>query len=620
MLRDRQLLLVLLLAAAVIIPRSILISRAHSELIDDEHHLRRGLIFLYGRSMNLGSTDPLFGEALAALPMWVMGCDPAKPLNPATTADPALLKTNSQYPERSLAARTFRRHVLFGHAYRLETILLVIAIWKSVLFVPLVGLVFYWGRLLYGSPAGWAAAALLTFDPNFAANLHTACPDALGAEGIGFACWFSWRCAAAPSRGRIIAAAFFVAVAMSIKHTAVFVPIVAAAYAGGWWLRRRAAPERAAEMASLTVPARVPAGHSVEDHWAHGTAGVCLWLMVLLLSIWALDRFDISTIREHAVGYIRRPTISYFRGFYNFVDDMTVQPVPAGEYLASLLLARNTRMEGHWGYLFGELREHGWWYYFPVVASYKVPLGVLGLLALAVVSLVWRPARFEEWSVLLPAALLSFCIAWSGINYGFRHVLGPYLFLLILASRPMASLAALAGRARIWRPIIGVFSWGMLTEAAVHSASFHPDYLSYINFPRHDVWLSIVDTNLDFGQAIVEIRNWVDDGARVPGRKVWLRYRGDADAVSTQYWLGNRVTNLNYASPRPTNGLLLIDPTFVVGDYDPADLYGDLRNVEPVAQIGHGAVLVYDMDALVAHGFKWTKANKLRVPVDEGGL
>src|SRR5947208_689935 len=67
----------LLLVGVVVVPRSIAISQAHTESVDDEYHRARGLAFL---ERNLGVADiaprtlvndPPLGEGLVALPLWV---------------------------------------------------------------------------------------------------------------------------------------------------------------------------------------------------------------------------------------------------------------------------------------------------------------------------------------------------------------------------------------------------------------------------------------------------------------------------------------------------------------------------------------------------------------------
>src|SRR5882762_8342155 len=107
---DRQLLIAWALAAVFVVVRSVLIEAAHSETVDSEYHLNRGLAFLTGTVGKRILNDPPLGEALSALPMWVTRCLP------------------------SATARC-----LYGHHLRTETILLMIAVWKSILFLPLVG-------------------------------------------------------------------------------------------------------------------------------------------------------------------------------------------------------------------------------------------------------------------------------------------------------------------------------------------------------------------------------------------------------------------------------------------------------------------------------------------------
>src|SRR5205823_4770450 len=73
---DRSLLLALLVSAAIILPRSFLISRAHSECIDDQYHLVRGVGFWTGQLATTRFNDPPLGEAISALPLVLSGCRP----------------------------------------------------------------------------------------------------------------------------------------------------------------------------------------------------------------------------------------------------------------------------------------------------------------------------------------------------------------------------------------------------------------------------------------------------------------------------------------------------------------------------------------------------------------
>ena len=74
----------------------------------------------------------------------------------------------------------------------------------------------------------------------------------------------------------------------------------------------------------------------------------------------------------------------------------------------------------------------------------------------------------------------------SKINIGFRHFLPAYTFMLMLSSRVM--LARIA-----WRSI----AWSGAAIGGLHAVMFHPDYLTYLNFPRHRAWMQITDSNID---------------------------------------------------------------------------------------------------------------------------
>src|SRR5688572_11101970 len=107
---DRHLWLAVLVAAAIVLPRSALVSRAQSEGFDDEYHLSRGMAFWYGTLSGARLNDPPLGAAISAIPMVLLGC---------------------KIPDDG--------HVLYNQRISLENLLTIIALWKSLLFLPMVG-------------------------------------------------------------------------------------------------------------------------------------------------------------------------------------------------------------------------------------------------------------------------------------------------------------------------------------------------------------------------------------------------------------------------------------------------------------------------------------------------
>lgn len=265
------------------------------------------------------------------------------------------------------------------------------------------------------------------------------------------------------------------------------------------------------------------------------------------------------------------------------------RPLPAGLYVGSVMHASWHADQGHPAYLLGERSRSGWWYYFPVLLAYKMPLGIALVLVLALLSFVWLKPRFEEAGLLLPALAWTALMMLTRINIGLRHFLPAYLFILLLGSR-----AAAAG-VRRW---MARAAWAGLAAAALHVLSFHPDYIAYVNFPRQRIWLQISDSNLDWGQGLKQARDWIDRHPQPAGRPIYLLYFGDPNSPRrVSYYLGDRVRLLRRQEPLPESGLLIASPVWVAGPFDWNDLYAALRARAPADVIGH-SLLVYDLESL----------------------
>jgi hypothetical protein len=564
---DRQLALALLLAAAVVVPRSLLIVRAHSETYDEQYHLERGLSF-WNRSIaakGLLLNDPPLGEGLLALPM---------------------LATNL------LEGRAPDDPRLYDATGRAERVSAGVAAWGSAMFLAAVGLGFAWCRRLYGARAAWLVAALLVLDPNFAAHAPIASLDVLGATGIVAACFLVWRYFERPTPGRLLGMGVGIGAALMLKHTAMPLPLLVLASAALWWVVR---PWRAGEAWASwrsALPGRVAALAALGP--------------VVVLTIWALTLFDVSPPISPIVSDSRARTIPDPPGpsrqlRLELERSLHLHdPWPAGIYLRALRVALWHGSVGHEALLFGERRMTGWWYYYPAVATFKVPIGVAAVFLLALLSLRRAPPRWAEWGLLIPLAVWAAFLMNNPINIGFRHFLPAYALLLMLAGRSVAGAGRLGAAA----------AWSAVAAAGLHAASYHPDYLSYVNFPRRKPHLSISDSNLDWGQGLKQVRDWLDAHPQ-RGRTVWLFYFGDPgpawDFPSVRYYLGDRVA-LNPPEPLPTRGLLILSPVFEAAAYNASKtrvFYDTLAPLEPDAIIGH-SLLVYDLDRLGAgRPFRW---------------
>jgi hypothetical protein len=557
----------MLLSLIVIIPRGIWIVRQHSTCVDDTYHLYRGLELLRGDWVALNNiflNDPPFGEAISALPAYFNGVH---------------LQDNIKvYQLRQDIPPPPENCYTMPDWLRIETLA-----WKAILFLPAVAILFSWVAGVYGRRAAWLALGMVLVEPTFAAHLPLPTVDVIGVEGILIASWALWRFIVRPTGGRLIACGVTMGLAMSIKHTALMLPVLAILLAFIHWVGRGKLWRKPAELAGNIGRSAVVA-------------------LVAAVTIWALCGFNFTQPRENPLGI----TVPGERTLDQFT-------LPAGIYVKSVFYAIAHSIQGQPNYLWGKVSWHGWWYYFPVVATYKIPLGIGFILLMGVASLLWVRPRYDEVPLFACAMVWTASLMNQSVDIGFRHFLPAEMFLLMLASRCVARPVTLAN----------LLAWVALAVAAVEVAARSPNYMSYINFPRQDIWLQISDSNLDWGQGRKMLRRWID-GLPDDGRPLYYGYFGPMDVklydqlgprlteyTSCGHWvrranLPENAANLvpDVAGSMPDHGRLVISAVALTGQYDSkTDHFAELReaHVEPEQTLGN-YLLIYDLDRLRDEG------------------
>lgn len=581
---DRHFWLALLLSALVILPRSASISIAQNENLDASFHLRLGFRFITGNpgGLILAATDAPLGQVLLCLPMIATGSYPSREIDrqtwPAGLTIPGVAEPGNPPKSESQARyeRTIRRAPLYGNPLRPETLLLLIGLWKSILFLPAIAVVFQWCRALYGVSSAWLAVALVTIDPTIGSHIPAIALDTLGVTAILIACFCIWRYFEAESLRRLVVMGVAIAAALLIKHTAVILPgvvLVFAAVYWGWRPWRQGTPLR--ELVGM---------------WRRRLNALLTLMLVTLLSMWVLLLFDYSAPLDQCFGIISYEQKHDYpsRGvLLSFLERKWPGGTYIGCFTTALLL---NKAGGQPALLWGEIKSGGWWYYFPALATFKVPLGMALVLVLGLLSLARRrsPVRWPggELSLLIPLLGWTLFLMFSNFNYSFRHFMPAYVFLLMWASR------CVAGGAKAW----AVAACIGLLAAIFHVAAFHPDQMSYVNFPRKDLQYQITDGNLDWGQSIRQIDDWLADHPEHAGRTVHLHARADGFLMTTVWYLGDRVNFVTRGKSPPTDGLLVISPVRVCGVYDEgANLYTFLEELKPIGWVGH-SMPVYDLN------------------------
>ena len=327
------------------------------------------------------------------------------------------------------------------------------------------------------------------------------------------------------------------------------------------------------------------------------------------------------------------------------VDLFGERPIPILSYLKGLdHLKSGTAASMYPNYLMGELRRgEGWWWFYLVGFAVKTPVGILLLLAMALMLAPWLAARGKVMDALWIVALLTLLtFSLASKQVGMRYVLPviPIAALLVgrlftfdPASRPRATAAAaiaglvvlpmtlffafggfaptsplrlaalllpigaglflarsvLTAAADLSRRHLRVITAALLALGAVEAAARHPEHLMFYNAyaggPDHGWKISSVGD--DWGQGTAAL-------ARLQKEKGWgtIRYayygtsRPDAYDLDYLHWGG-----------RPVQGLVAIHAVLLTREHA---TYSYLDGLEPIARAD--SVLIFDVpeDVLAA--------------------
>ena len=267
--------------------------------------------------------------------------------------------------------------------------------------------------------------------------------------------------------------------------------------------------------------------------------------------------------------------------------------LPAYTYLLGLDSISYKDAWGHSAYLLGEVRDLGWWYYFPVAFLVKTPVSVILSGALAVGYFVYsiRRVPIDEKMLLLlvaiPAVVFTIFCMKSHVNIGLRHLLPIYAFLYVIVSYSLVRLGP-----RLFRRGAPATLAVLLFANAMESLSAYPNYLSFFNVaaggpgngPHY-----LLDSNLDWGQDALKLGRYLD--AHKIGR-VCICYFGTGDLG----YLGVHATNIpdDIESQKRLDCVAAISATPLFGLYVPPERFRYFRAMKPFERIGY-SIYLYDV-------------------------
>jgi hypothetical protein len=298
-------------------------------------------------------------------------------------------------------------------------------------------------------------------------------------------------------------------------------------------------------------------------------ARIALAIPIAALLIWAAYRFSIWPTPMYGfapdafLAMLAEAKAAPDRALFFLLSHFRL---PAPQFFAGLAHLGEHTLSGHPSYFLGRIREHGVWYFFPIILAVKTPIAFAILAALGI--------RKASVPILSAAAIVVMAMA-SRINLGVRHVLPIY---------PLLAIAGGIALIDLWqrRRVIAVL---LAAWFAVSSLLAHPDYIAYFNelAGRHPERI-VVDSDLDWGQDLPRLREAI--AARGIDR-LWIAYFGSTDL--RRYPLADAIRLL---PPRTrVRGWIAISKTTLKGAYGNADDYAWLERQTPVQEIGPSMLL-----------------------------
>lgn len=535
---------------------------------DEGHHLFDGYTILKHHDFDLNPEVPPLAKVVAAIPLL--------PIN--------LFEPIQQGRDSQLEAFTDGRDFLFKNDA--NQLLLRGRIAVSLFTLLLAFLVFRAGQKIFDTNTGLLALVFLVFDPLLLAHGALVTTDA-AITCLVFATVFGWyRYTRHPAAWRVALIGLVAGLALATKFTGLFLfptlallVFVESARARNLQLLLR----RALALATVAF-----------------IAGVVLW---------GCYGFRYAARPD---GLVQNPALgTYLQTYAKVANPKPLQFLARTHALPEAYLwgLANTRLTEarNVSYLFGTIRRHGTWLYFPSAIAIKSTLPFLLLLAIAVfICLRHRQLMWRYLILSVPVAVFLGLAMHSDMNIGVRHILPIYPFLYLIGAAALGTaIAATHSPDRRWL----VAASFLLAFQAFTSLRSFPGYIAYANEAwggQQNVHNLLSDSNSDWGQQLKTTAAYLRDRHITD---CWFAYTASGVADERYYGVPCRplptIVNLWWIPVSmnvPTHIDTEIDGPILISDDELEGIdqqfgtptpYAQFKTLKPSA-ILDGGILVYD--------------------------
>lgn len=349
-----------------------------------------------------------------------------------------------------------------------------------------------WTRTMFGEAHAIIAVVFISSTPVILGHAAVAALDVPSAATCIFALYLGMRWFDRPTWRAALAAGAAVGLAVGTKLSALpFLGLISIV----WGVLRLLIERRAGDAAGTWT------SYAAQ---MCGGSGAALLVLVFSYGFKFVYLTDSAHTANEAIDFLFSPSGSLHRFAYAVAASVPF-PIGVERFILGIKALELHNLNGHLSYFMGDLQRTGWWNFYLVALGVKTPLPML---ALALCGFIWQVREAflrRHWQTAAPVAafvaVLAFCMAYSNINIGVRHVM--VLFPLLAIGAATFTVAMWRKfKARHWLDhairsvLMMLIAWQVSTLW-----SAHPDYLAYFNEIAGDHPENIlIDSDLDWGQ------------------------------------------------------------------------------------------------------------------------
>ena len=475
--------------------------------IDDSMHMPAGYSYLLTRDYRLNQEHPPLIKLLSGLGLWRL--HPHFPFESpgwqqaATPRDPedGMVKIEEAFFETN--AKQFEQIAFYG---RLP--MLVVAL--TMLLV-----VWWFTRQLFGPMAALIAVFLMATEPNIIGNSIVVQNDVAASLALLLFVVAVRKFLCDGGAKGALALAGALGIALVTKYSLLpLVPVslvILILWAAARLIRKRSS------LAAIVVSATL--------------VFITAWIVLIAFYSFQVDGIDVDeSSRIASWFYLTGNTAEVCKRFL-----MWLPPMLPRYFVYGVDMVVQDSREGRPAFLFGQVSDTGWWYYFPVAFVLKT---TIPFLLASISGLVWatiqllKHKRYELLYVLLPGVLYLALTMTSHLNIGVRHLLPMFPFAAIAGAGFISALLNFAlNRSRVLS--LSLVAIILVPCLAISFASF-PNYLTYFSPLAGGAaqgWQRLSDSNVETGQEVKPLARYLNDHGqnRVTGIMVggeFLRFYG----------------------------------------------------------------------------------------------